>query len=380
MPRTHADRRQIKRMLAPALQLVSPTTARDRTGRELLFFGGCNYAGLGQHRDVLNAVSTHLPAFGLSAGASRTTTGNTSLHLSLENALAEFLQVEAAALLPDGYTANIAAVQALAAEGFCEALLDARAHPSLRDAARAAGLELRRFPHRTSPEHTPGATPLILTDGVFTADGATAPIEALLAGLPPQGRLVIDDCHGLAAIGPGGRGSAARFADDPRLIITTTLAKGLGAAGGVVAGSQAFVDRVRETSAFVCTTPIAPALAAGTLEALRILRAEPERLDRLADNARLARSAVRDAGIEVADHPTPIIGFAPFDAQRRQRMHQHLLDAGLLVPLVEYPGGADPLYFRLIVTSEHTAADLELLKRGLLEAVRATEAVAQPAP
>jgi len=363
-------------MLPSPLRHISPSTALDASGRELLFFGGCNYLGLAQHPAVLDAVASNLTTHGLSAGASRTTTGNTTFHAQLEDELADFLGYPAACLLPDGYTANIAAAQALAAMGCASAHLDARAHPSLVDAANAASVRTTTFAHLKPPTNSQA----IWTDGVFTADGAIAPLPAHLEHLPSDGVLLVDDCHGFAAIGPAGRGTTAPFAQDPRLVLTTTLAKGLGAAGGIVAGSSELIEHVRTSSAFVCTTPIGPAFAGGSLEALRILRSEPDRIELLAHNANLMREAIRAAGIDLSQASNgsvvPIIGFAPFGDERLRMIRDHLYELGVLAPLIEYPGGEKPLYFRLIVTSEHSHEQIERLGDALRTALEATSSVA----
>jgi 7-keto-8-aminopelargonate synthetase-like enzyme len=352
-------------MLAQPTRQVSPTEVIDATGRSFLLFGGCNYLGLAQHPTVLDAVRTHLTTHGLSAGASRTTTGNSPLHTQLERELADFLGCPDACILPDGYIANIAAAQAFRTLGHDHCALDQRAHPSLTDAAAAARLTTTIYPHRAHA----GDQACVMTDGVFTADGSCAPVQDLLDHLPDNGLLLVDDCHGFAAIGPAGRGTAAHHTHDPRLVLTTTLAKGLGAAGGVVAGQPHIIEAVRKTSAFICTTPIAPALAAGSIAALGVLRSEPQRVDRLATNMRALRNAVRNAGIDVADHPGPIVTFAPFEPDQMHAIDASLREQGIIAPLIAYPGGITNLYFRLIATSEHTSEQIDQLEHALRRAI-----------
>src|SRR3954471_23870217 len=115
-------------------------------GRELLAFGGCNYLGLAHHPAVLGAVREGLSRSGTSRPASRETTGNTVIHDKLEVELAAFFRQEAAILLAEGYTANIAVAQALSRRHGV-ALIDARAHRSLRSAANAAGMQVFEYEH-----------------------------------------------------------------------------------------------------------------------------------------------------------------------------------------------------------------------------------------
>lgn len=350
-----------------ALTRIGPATVRDRAGRTLVLLGGCDYLCLSQHPAVVAALHEQAQRSGLSAGASRTTTGNHPNHEQLEADLAWFLRAQAAVLLPDGYTANIAACQAARSVGCTHALIHPRAHPSLTDAARAAGLAAHPWPTdarcSTAPAERPHGPAAWLTDGVFTGDGSVAEVHGVLSRLGPSDLLILDDCHGFAAIGEGGRGSAfladpAPAALDPRVLLTTTLAKGLGAAGGAVVCTEALARAVRGSSAFVCTTPIGPALAAASIAALRVLRAEPDRPARACSNARVLREALGSAGLPAPPSLTPIVTFALADAGAMRDLAARLRDAGYLAPLIRYPGGPAPCYFRLIGMSEHDTATL----------------------
>ena len=360
-------------MPAPAFQASDATTVTLADGRVVVSFGGCNYLGLASHPAVVDAVRVALEVFGLSATASRETTGNATPHESLELELAEFLNVERALLVPDGYIANIAACQGFAGRGVSVALIDERGHASLADAARTAGLRVVRYDH-ACPESVAEAlrtarpsAAVVMTDGVFTADGELAPVADLLGELGAHDWLLVDDCHGLGTVGRGGRGSVAEARlDDPRVVVTSSLAKGLGGAGGIVAGSGSFVTHCHRSSGYICTTPIAPALAEGTRAALSVLRAEPGLLDTLHANAVRLRSGLRRLGLisDTDDRATPLAAFTIGDTPTMERLASGLLDDGYRVPLIRYPGGPAEAYFRLSVNAEHTAEQID----GLLHA------------
>jgi len=332
-----------------------------------LSFGGCNYLGLAQDPRVVDATRTALEQFGLSSSASRETTGNTDPHEALERRLGAFTGYPASLLLPDGYTANLAALQALEAQGFTHALIDERAHRSLVDAARVARMATLRYAHR-DPDHaartiarTPGRVAL-LTDGVFTADGAIAPLHALLDALRDSDTLLVDDCHGFGVLGPSGRGTPhhTRTERDPRVLVTTTLSKGLGCAGGVVLGAEETLASARaNASAYICTTPASPALAAGAIAALGILETDPSLPARLRENAQHLRSVLAAHAPEIHADPTPIRAFTPADPDTMHALELSLLDEGIVAPLIRYPGGPASLYFRLSVSAAHTREDID---------------------
>ena len=168
-------------------------------------------------------------------------------------------------------------------------------------------------------------------------------------------------------LGSEGRGSAANELGDPRLIVTASLSKALGGAGGVVAGSAAVVEAVRRTDAFVGKTPIPAALAAGTRAALAILRAEPQRRERLdAVTQRLDEIALA-AELPESVLAFPVLALPCPTGARRAAVEAALEDAELWAPFLEYPGAGGA--FRFAVNAEHTSADLDRLAAVLEQLV-----------
>lgn len=358
----------------PRLPIESCTSTRVTiNGRELIAFGGCNYLGLADRPSVRQALVDGLSRWGFSTTASRETTGNTLAHESLERELAAFVGQEAAILTAEGYTANFACMQGLARD-LGVALIDQRAHRSIRDAAVAAGMQVFEFEHLSARsaewlvrQHQDAGV-AIMTDSVFAADGSIAPLAELLALLPTQrSALVVDDCHGLGVLGPNGEG-AVRHAelDDPRLIITSTLAKGLGCYGGAVLGRSGFVRKVRDRAwVYRNSTPVPPAIAEAVRESLRIVSSDPMVVRGLRTNIGLVREALGSLGLELPPERIPIFTFHLDSEKKMDAIHSRLLERGVLVPLIDYPGGPAPRYFRLVVTAAHTPADIETLHTEL---------------
>lgn len=338
-------------------------------GRAMVSFAGCNYLGLAHHPRVLQAARTATAQYGLSTSASRETSGNTPIHEALESRVTAYVAGAGSALgllVPDGYTANLAAAQGLA-ERYGRAVVDRRAHASLADSARCAGMSVEFFEH-LDQEHlaatlrSSAAPAVVMTDGVFTTDGSVVPVPGWLETLRDGDALLVDDCHGLGVLG-GGRGVCAHAGVDlatesGRLTYTSTLAKGIGGGGGIVIGSRELVRRMRSCAhAYVCTTPVSPLVAAGTIAALDVLEHEPDRVGRLAANAReLHRTVGSEPAVTVPIWALPVV-----DHAEGERISQGLLNNGVFVPLMSYPGGPTPLYFRASVTSEHTAHEIARL-------------------
>jgi 8-amino-7-oxononanoate synthase len=366
----------------------------DIDGEPYVVFGGCNYLGLAQHPDVHAAIKRGLGKWGATTTASRETTGNTKAHEDLETEIARFLGMPSAILTTEGYTANIALGQGLAGE-FTVAVVDEKSHSSVVFGMGAPGLRVITYKHLDAAdavrlakrERGAGERVVVMSDGVFAAGGSVAPAGEILAGLPENVLLILDDCHGFTVLGECGRGTASHFgiAGDPRLILTTTLGKGLGCYGGAVLGPAGLVSRIRERAlVYRGTTPCPPPLIEGAREALRVLEREPEHLEALRRNIGHMKRALTEAiGWKPLQDPAmvrggpdgrggtpevPIFVFHLPTAAEMERVQKALDDEGYFVPLIDYPGGPVPLYFRPTVTASHTGGQIEAFVKALMEA------------
>lgn len=341
--------------------------------RRVVNFAGCNYLGLAHEPLVHAAAIAGMNTYGLTTTASRETTGNTNAHTCLETELAAFLGQPAAILTTEGYTANLALCEGLG-HTHKVALIDERSHRSVTHSAEAAGLKVLRYRHRDAAHaaelaadaaRTVGADSVcILTDGVFTADGAVAPLPALLDALPGRGSLlIVDDCHGFCVLGSHGRGTPSHLGlSDPRLVVTTTLAKGLGCYGGVIAGQRSLIDHIqRSARIYRGTTPCPPPMIEAARKAVQILLERPELPQTLLKSAHHLRSRLSALGIALNDAPTPILAFVLESQARMDAMSESLLEQGLFAPVIEYPGGPADRYFRITLTAQHTRAQIDAL-------------------
>ncbi len=354
-----------------AIQASSARTV-ELDGREFVYFGGCGYLGLAHHPRVVAALTEGLQRFGVSAGASRETTGNCVAYDELELQIAARLELPAAVLTPEGYTANFVAAQAIARERRV-ALVDDRSHPSLFDAAHSARLEVHAWPHgelvdlrKLLSEH--GQRAMVVADGVFPMLGEFAR-AAELAELAREfgAGLWIDDCHGTGVVGARGRGVLEHFGvggDD--VVLTSTLSKALGCYGGFVAGSREFTEAVRQHSqAYIGSTPPPPAVACAALAALELAFDDSRWLARMRENAALVRAGFTRLGLPVSAENLPVFAFGLGDAARMERLHDDLRRGGLFAPYVRYFGAAQAGSFRIVVNAAHEPEDLQRLLAGL---------------
>ncbi len=250
-----------------------------------LDLAGNDYLGLARHRDVTAAAAAAAQAWGAGAGASPLVTGHTQLHAELEGELADFLGHPAALVTSTGYHANLAAVTALADRDTL-IVSDAHLHASLIDGVRLSRAEVVISPHGDADaaaealaRRRPGQRAMVLVESIYSVLGDAAPLTALLrAAASEEVLLLVDEAHGIGVAGHGGHGLVRELglAGHPRVIVTATLSKSLGAQGGAILGSTAIIDHlINRGRPYIYDTALAPASAAGALAALRHLRAHP---------------------------------------------------------------------------------------------------------
>jgi 8-amino-7-oxononanoate synthase len=301
--------------------------ARPRSPAEAVVdLAGNDYLGLSRHPEVLAAAAVGLRGYGLGATGSRLVRGSTDAHSALEDELAGWLGTERALVYSSGYLANLGAVRALTRPRTVR-ISDAHNHASLVDGCRLAGAETVVTPHAdpaavaAALAAARGRPAVVVTESVFSVDGDLAPLRALHAVVREYGAvLLVDDAHALGVIGPGGAGgvAGAGIAGEPDVVVTTTLSKALGGAGGVVAGPAALARHIVDTGrTFIYDTALPPAIAAGARAALRLARSATglARRAELHDRAATATTRLGAAGLAVFTPDAGIIAVAAPSAE-----------------------------------------------------------------
>src|SRR5579884_3755823 len=194
-----------------------------------------------------------------------------------------------------GYTANLGAVVGLSGPGSL-LVSDAYSHASLVDACRLSRARVVVTPHRdvdaveAALASRDEERAVVVTDSVFSADGALAPLQQLHEVCRRhRALLIVDEAHGLGVRGVGGRGllQECGLAGMSDVVMTTTLSKALGSQGGVVLASAAVRDHLVDAARpFIFDTGLAPAAVGAALAALRVLVAEPWRPDTVLRHSR----------------------------------------------------------------------------------------------
>jgi len=349
-------------------------------GKPVLVLCSENYLGLADHPRVREAAAEAAMRWGVSTGASRLASGTMTIHRRLEERLAEFVRRETALLFGSGFLANTGVVAALARPGdivFCDEL----SHPSILDGCRLSRAETFVYDH-CDVEHlawgigqADGRGALVVTDSVFSIDGDIAPLlDVVELTAHHRLRLVVDESHGIGALGPGGRGALADLGlEDDVDVIVGTLGSALGSYGGFVACDRPmarYLVNAARTLQF-SAAPSPPAVG-GALAALDVLEQRPRLLDRLRVNAAALRDELDVEGFDMSGSPTQILSLAIGDPRRAVRICDAALERGVFAQTVRPPTVApETSRLRLSVTASHRAEELRGAARILGQVARA---------
>ncbi|CAM5324632.1 MULTISPECIES: 5-aminolevulinate synthase [Streptomyces] len=350
----------------------------DGSESEVSVWCSNDYLSMGQHPVVVEAVRDTVARFGAGSGGSRNIGGTNHRHVELERELADWHGMDAALLFTSGYTANDGALSVIAGrpEGTV-VFSDERNHASIIDGLRRSGARKRIFRHNDVShlaellaDTDPDAPKLIVLESVYSMSGDVAPL-ADIADLADQygATTFLDEVHAIGMYGPQGAGIAAREGIADRFdVVMGTLAKALGTVGGYIAGPADLIDTVRTFSrAFVFTTSLPPAIAAGALAAVRHLRSSDAERDRLAENARLLQRLLDEADVPYLSADSHIVSALVGDDALCKQASNLLLDRhGIYVQAINAPSvrlGEELL--RIAPSATHTPADVQKFAEAL---------------
>ncbi len=344
-------------------------------GKKVINLASNNYLGLANHPKLIEAALTATRELGVGSGAVRTIAGTMRIHMDLEEKIARFKNVEACVVFQSGFAANAGTVSAiLGKEDFI--LSDELNHASIIDGARLSRAKIKVFRHKDAAhceellrevETEPGRK-LVITDGVFSMDGDIGPVDKLAALAEKYGAIMmVDDAHASGVLGRNGRGSIDHFNMHGRVDVQVgTLSKAIGALGGYVCGSHDLIDYLyHRARPFLFSTSHPPSVAATCIAAFDILEQEPDRIDRLWSNTRyfqgeLRRTGFNVGGVNTPATETPITPVILGEGRIAMEFSRALFDEGVMGTGIAFPTVPEgKARIRLIVTSEHTRAQLD---------------------
>lgn len=288
-------------------------------GKRLIMIGSNNYLGLTTHPQVIEAGIQAIKKYGVGCTGSRFLNGTYQLHEELENELADFMGKEAALVFSTGFQTNLGTISCIVGKDDL-IIADKDNHASIVDGCRLSFGSVKRYKHNDMEnlenilKSCNGSNnyngKLIVCDGVFSINGDLANLPEIVAlAKKYDARVMVDDAHGIGVLGKNGRGTAEYFELDDKIdIIMGTFSKSFASIGGFICSKQYVIHYIKHHSrALIFSASIPPASVAATRAALKIIRTEPERRERVLQNAEYMRKGLVELGFDINVSQSPVI-------------------------------------------------------------------------
>lgn len=362
-------------------------------GRQLINFSSYNYLALANDPRVKKAAQDAIETFGTSTGSGRSITGEVDLHQAFEREISEVLGTEDAVVSVGGYSTNTFTIGYLCREQDL-IIYDELIHNSALTGCKLAGSRRFSFPHNDydalekilAQQRNKYERVLILVEGVYSMDGDIPDIPRLIEiKKKHKALLMVDEAHSMGIIGPNGLGVTDYFKISGRDIdiLYGSMSKAFGTCGGYVAGPKPLITILKYYAPGVLLYGAAPTPAntAAGLETLRIMRAEPERAQRVRENAAYFIEKAQAAGLNTyVSKDSGVVPIMTRDSELALWLSVKLFEQGICAFPMLYPiVPRDKSRLRFFINTHHTRAQMaftiDLIVKNLRQAPASTGAM-----
>lgn len=354
--------------------------------KEFVRMNSNSYLGMALKREVIEAEGKASAKFGVGPGAVRFISGTYKPHVELEKRLASFHNREAGMIFSSAYATVMGIISSLLSPDTI-VISDALNHNSIINAIRLSRPKDKKiYSHNNMGELDYGIKDcmgnchrvLIISDGIFSMRGDYAPLPEI-ADLAEkydsefeEGILtIVDDSHGVGAIGETGRGTTELLHEDRIDMLIGTLGKAFGVNGGYLVSDAKVIEYLREKAPFyIYSNPITVAEASTTLKVLEILNSDTGRkmLKHLREIATHFRKGLTDLGYEIIKGEHPVVPLMVRDTKKTIELVKYLKNNGVLATGLAYPvvpKGDEEIRFQ--VCADHTESDIDYVLKVLKE-------------
>ena len=338
-------------------------------GHHVLMFGSNAYTGLTGDPRVEAAAKAAIDKYGTGCAGSRFLNGTLDLHVRFEKELAEFEGKDEALVFSTGFSVNSGVLANVCGrEDYI--ICDDRNHASIVDGRRLSFATCLKFKHNDMADLEtqlqkcrPESIKLIVVDGVFSMEGDLANLpEIVRLKKKYNASIYVDEAHGLGVFGREGRGVCDHFGvTDDVDIIMGTFSKSLASIGGFVAADFDTINYLRHTCrTYIFSASNSPAATAAAMEALHIIRKEPEHMEHLWKVTRYALRRFREEGFEIGETESPIIPLYVRDVEKTFLVTKLAYDNGVFInPVIPPACAPQDTLVRFALMATHTEEQVE---------------------
>ncbi len=350
--------------------------------KEVVNFGTCSYLGLEVDERLKQGAIDATIRYGTQYSSSRAFSA-CNLYEELEDLLAKIFDNHPAIVAATTTLTHIAAMPILVQDDDL-VILDHQVHGSVQLAAqlvKARGTRVEMIRHNRMDmledliKENPNKYNKIwyMADGLYSMYGDYAPLKDIqyLLEKYPTFHFYVDDAHGMSWTGKHGNGFVlSQMAMHPKMILTTSLAKGFGTGGGVTILPDGELKRKILTcgSSYTFSGPVQPPMLGASIASAKIhLTKEIDELQtKLKEKIELTSNLIRQYALpDVLPSNSPIFYLGLGLPRVGYNMAKRLLNDGFYTNIGIFP--AAPINctgMRLPIANGQTNQDI----KNLLEA------------
>ncbi len=339
--------------------------------QEYLNFSSNDYLGLANNQELKDCMIEAVKTFGIGAASSQLIVGHFKAHEQLEKNLAKFLNRDAALVFSTGYQANLAIASVLI-DSNTVILQDKLNHASLIDAALLSKGKLVRYKHRDVNhllrllEKYKDKDLIVMTDGVFSMDGDLAPLEKISDLCKTYNALLlVDDAHGLGAIGETGAGllECLNLNQEQVPVLIGTFGKAFGGGGAFIAGNNKLIDIfIQKARSYIYTTALLPAVAVTVDRSIELVKEASGLRQNLKSLIKYFTDNIKQVNYSSGvsnTHIQPIIIGA---AEKANNISNYLYNNKIIATAIRPPTVPENTSrLRISLTAKHTTAQIDSL-------------------
>lgn len=344
-------------------------TEVEMAGHKVLMFGSNAYTGLTGDQRIIDAAKKALDKYGSGCAGSRFLNGTLDLHVQLEKELAEYIGKDETLCFSTGFFVNSGVLAVVVGRGDY-IICDDRDHASIVDGRRLSFARQLHYKHNDMEDlenilkglpHE--AVKLIVVDGVFSMEGDLANLPKIVELKHKYNcSIMVDEAHGIGVFGKEGRGVCDHFGlTDEVDLIMGTFSKSMASIGGFIAGDKDTINYLRHTvRTYIFSASNTPAATAAALEALHIIKKEPERIEKLWKVTNYALKRFREEGFEIGETESPIIPLYVHDVDKTFQVTKLAFDNGVFInPVIPPACAPQDTLVRFALMATHTEEQVE---------------------
>lgn len=350
-------------------------TEVEMGGHNVLMFGSNAYTGLTGDDRIIEAGCKAMRQYGSGCAGSRFLNGTLDIHVQLEKELAEYVGKDDALCFSTGFTVNSGVIPQLVGKDDY-IICDDRDHASIIDGRRLSFATQLHYKHndmadleRVLQKCNPDKVKLIVVDGVFSMEGDLCKLpEIVELKHKYNASIMVDEAHGLGVFGKDGRGVCDHFGlTDEVDLIMGTFSKSLASIGGFIAADQIIIDSLRHTArTYIFSASMTPASTAAALEALHIIKQEPERIKALWNVTNYALRRFKEEGFEIGETESPIIPLYVRDMMKTFAVVAKAFEEGVFInPVIPPACAPSDTLVRFALMANHTEEQVERAVQSL---------------